>query len=202
MRDCFLFRHDGKYYDCQALPFGWGRSALYFTKLLRPNGGEWARKEGGLALAIHRRLRVISIATWDGSHRGAWRGRRKTFKRPFLEIRYRDPGEQGILNTLTRPRALGYGDRHRADVRIFLSEDCEVPRPGKEAAAVDADERTPGTLAVARALLWGLSIPLARITARALLHPLHELRHNPRGKKVGGEERRLRRSRNVDRRTT
>jgi hypothetical protein len=31
MRDCFR-----RYYRCIALPFGWGRSVLWFTKLMRP----------------------------------------------------------------------------------------------------------------------------------------------------------------------
>lgn len=36
VRDMFLFRYDGRYYRCIALPFGWGRSCLWFTKLMRP----------------------------------------------------------------------------------------------------------------------------------------------------------------------
>jgi hypothetical protein len=36
MRDYFLFHYDGRYYRCVALPFGWGRSVLWFTKLMRP----------------------------------------------------------------------------------------------------------------------------------------------------------------------
>jgi hypothetical protein len=36
MRDFFLFRYAGRFYRCIALPFGWGRSVLWFTKLLRP----------------------------------------------------------------------------------------------------------------------------------------------------------------------
>lgn len=36
MRDFFVFRFDGRFYRCIALPFGWGRSALWFTKLMRP----------------------------------------------------------------------------------------------------------------------------------------------------------------------
>lgn len=30
MRDWFIFRYAGKYYQCVALPFGWGRSPLWF----------------------------------------------------------------------------------------------------------------------------------------------------------------------------
>lgn len=36
MRDFFVFRYGGRYYRCIAIPFGWGRSALWFVKLLRP----------------------------------------------------------------------------------------------------------------------------------------------------------------------
>ena len=36
MRDWFIFRYDGKYYQCVALPFGWGRSPLWFTRLMAP----------------------------------------------------------------------------------------------------------------------------------------------------------------------
>ena len=36
MMDFFLFSYDGEYYRCVALPFGWGPSALWFTKMLRP----------------------------------------------------------------------------------------------------------------------------------------------------------------------
>lgn len=36
MRDYFLFRYDGRYYRCIALPFGWGRSYMWFTKMMRP----------------------------------------------------------------------------------------------------------------------------------------------------------------------
>lgn len=36
VRDFFIFRYAGRFYRCITLPFGWGRSALCFTKLLRP----------------------------------------------------------------------------------------------------------------------------------------------------------------------
>lgn len=36
MLDFFVFRYGGRTYRCLALPFGWGRSALHFTRLLRP----------------------------------------------------------------------------------------------------------------------------------------------------------------------
>lgn len=36
MRDCFLFRYNGKYYLCIAFPFGWGRSVLWFTRMMGP----------------------------------------------------------------------------------------------------------------------------------------------------------------------
>jgi Reverse transcriptase (RNA-dependent DNA polymerase) len=36
MRKWFLFRYNGCYYKCVALPFGWGRSPLWFTELMRP----------------------------------------------------------------------------------------------------------------------------------------------------------------------
>ena len=35
MRDYFLFHYQGGYYRCIALPFGWGRSGLWFTKCMR-----------------------------------------------------------------------------------------------------------------------------------------------------------------------
>lgn len=31
MRDWFIFRYEGRYYQCVALQFGWGRSPLWFT---------------------------------------------------------------------------------------------------------------------------------------------------------------------------
>lgn len=34
MRDWFIFHYYGKYYRCIALPFGWGRSPLWFTQLM------------------------------------------------------------------------------------------------------------------------------------------------------------------------
>lgn len=34
MRDWFIFRYEGRYYQCVALPFGWGRSPLWFTQLM------------------------------------------------------------------------------------------------------------------------------------------------------------------------
>lgn len=34
MRDWFIFRYAGKYYRCLALPFGWGRSPLWFTQFM------------------------------------------------------------------------------------------------------------------------------------------------------------------------
>lgn len=36
MRDCFLFHYQGRYFRYISLPFGWGRSAMWFTKCLRP----------------------------------------------------------------------------------------------------------------------------------------------------------------------
>lgn len=36
MQKYFLFRYHGRFYKCVALPFGWGRSPLWFTELLRP----------------------------------------------------------------------------------------------------------------------------------------------------------------------
>jgi hypothetical protein len=36
MRDWFLFRYDGFFYKCIALPFGCGRSPMWFTQLMVP----------------------------------------------------------------------------------------------------------------------------------------------------------------------
>jgi hypothetical protein len=36
MRDFVEFRYYGRYYRCIALPFGWGRSVIWFVKLMRP----------------------------------------------------------------------------------------------------------------------------------------------------------------------
>ena len=36
MLNYFLFAYAGRVYRCLALPFGWGRSALHFTRFLRP----------------------------------------------------------------------------------------------------------------------------------------------------------------------
>lgn len=36
IRDYFIFKYDGRYYRCIVLPFGWKRSVLWFTKLMRP----------------------------------------------------------------------------------------------------------------------------------------------------------------------
>lgn len=36
MRDYFMFRYENRYFRCIALPFGWGRSPLWFTKFMRP----------------------------------------------------------------------------------------------------------------------------------------------------------------------
>ena len=36
MRNYFIFRYDGRYFRCIALPFGWGRSAYWFVNLLKP----------------------------------------------------------------------------------------------------------------------------------------------------------------------
>jgi Reverse transcriptase (RNA-dependent DNA polymerase) len=36
MNDWFLFRYDRRFYRCIALPFGWGRSPMWFTQLMVP----------------------------------------------------------------------------------------------------------------------------------------------------------------------
>lgn len=36
MRDWFMFRWKGRYFQFLALPFGWGRSPLWFTQLMSP----------------------------------------------------------------------------------------------------------------------------------------------------------------------
>jgi Reverse transcriptase (RNA-dependent DNA polymerase) len=36
MRDWLLFRYEGRFYRCIALPFGWGRSPIWFTQLMVP----------------------------------------------------------------------------------------------------------------------------------------------------------------------
>ena len=36
MRNWFIFRYTGRYFQCVALPFGWGRSPLWFTQLMAP----------------------------------------------------------------------------------------------------------------------------------------------------------------------
>lgn len=36
MRDWLIFRYNGRYYQCVALPFEWGRSPLWFTRLMSP----------------------------------------------------------------------------------------------------------------------------------------------------------------------
>jgi hypothetical protein len=49
MRDYFLFHYGGRFYRCIALPFGWGRSVLWFTKLMRPMV-KYIRSEWGYRL--------------------------------------------------------------------------------------------------------------------------------------------------------
>jgi hypothetical protein len=46
MHDCFLFRYGGRVYRCIALPFGQGRSVLWFAKLMRPVVNYLRRKMG------------------------------------------------------------------------------------------------------------------------------------------------------------
>jgi Reverse transcriptase (RNA-dependent DNA polymerase) len=36
IRDLFCFRYYGRYYRCVALPFGWGRSPMWFTQFMVP----------------------------------------------------------------------------------------------------------------------------------------------------------------------
>ncbi len=36
MRNMFVFRYQRKFYRCIALPFGWGRSPLWFTRFMAP----------------------------------------------------------------------------------------------------------------------------------------------------------------------
>jgi Reverse transcriptase (RNA-dependent DNA polymerase) len=36
LRDWFFFRYNGRFFRCITLPFGWGRSTLWFTQLLFP----------------------------------------------------------------------------------------------------------------------------------------------------------------------
>jgi hypothetical protein len=36
MPDFFLFHYGGRFFRCVALPFGWGRSRLWFTQLMEP----------------------------------------------------------------------------------------------------------------------------------------------------------------------
>lgn len=35
MRDYFLFHYNGRLFRCITLPFSWGRSTMWFTKMLR-----------------------------------------------------------------------------------------------------------------------------------------------------------------------
>ena len=44
MRDWFIFHYAGRYYQCVALPFGWGRSPLWFTQLMAVFVTELRRK--------------------------------------------------------------------------------------------------------------------------------------------------------------
>lgn len=50
MRDWFIFRYEDRYYQCVALPFGWGRSPLWFTRFMAIFAQE-LRKEGLRVLA-------------------------------------------------------------------------------------------------------------------------------------------------------
>ena len=36
MREWFIFKYDGRYSRCVALPFGWGSSPLWFTQFMAP----------------------------------------------------------------------------------------------------------------------------------------------------------------------
>ena len=36
MQDIFIFRCNGRFYRCVALPFGWGRLCMWFTRLMKP----------------------------------------------------------------------------------------------------------------------------------------------------------------------
>lgn len=36
MRDWFIFRYQGRYFRCVALPLGWGRALLWFERIMDP----------------------------------------------------------------------------------------------------------------------------------------------------------------------
>lgn len=62
MRDTFLFSCYGQYFRCIALPFGWGRSAFWFTQMMQftsPEGlsvstSNWARERVRIAWLLGR----------------------------------------------------------------------------------------------------------------------------------------------------
>lgn len=61
MRDWFLFHYSGRYFRCVALPFGWGRSPLWFTQLL----STFVRKLRAMGLRFMAYLDDFLIAPSD-----------------------------------------------------------------------------------------------------------------------------------------
>lgn len=64
MRDWFIFRYGTKYYLCIAVPFGWGRSPLWFTQLMAP----FVRtlREWGYLVLAYLDYFLIVPSGWDG----------------------------------------------------------------------------------------------------------------------------------------
>ena len=50
MKDIFIFRYNGRFFRCVALPFGWGWSPMWFTRFMKPLVE---------ALRLEHRLRVL-----------------------------------------------------------------------------------------------------------------------------------------------
>lgn len=65
MRNWFIFHYYGKFYQCVALPFGWGRSTLWFTQFMAVFVKE-VRRLGMRVLAYLDDFLEGTVSSWSG----------------------------------------------------------------------------------------------------------------------------------------
>lgn len=194
MRDRFIFRYQGCYYQCVAPPFGWGRSPLWFTQLTVPF------LEGDPPSGIPRpglfgRFYTCPIAVRGRSRAVALSGGARRYSPIDGRSRTISTSLEGRVGKQHGFRTLGGNSRqYSAQVLRGSLEAGEGKTAGRKASEGGSKRTARGWTEDTAPLLWGLCVAYSSHALSQILHSIYvlqsviELTRQPRTRSAQSSE--------------
>lgn len=177
MRDWFIFHYAGRYYQCVALPFGWGRSPLWFTQLMATFVKELRRSELRVLAYLDDFLLVPTTSGIVSRHEDCLRAA-KFVDALMLRLGLTRHPTKGGVEGQSSYRAPWNGARQSEHAFLYRSSKVrERKEAGGEAASRSSARATVGWQERVDTLLWCVCLTYPSHALGTVLHTFFILGH-------------------------